>query len=48
MSNPYLFGAFALVAIVFFIHNLTMSSKQARLEKKLEQLKSQLSEHKPR
>jgi ABC-type amino acid transport system permease subunit len=42
MSNPYLFAAFALVAIVFFIHNWVMSSRQARLEKKLEELKSQL------
>jgi hypothetical protein len=42
MSNPYLFGAFALVAIVFFIHNWLMGSRQARLEKKLEELKSQL------
>jgi hypothetical protein len=44
MSNPYLFGAFALVAIVFFIHNWLMSSRQARLEKKLEELKSQLKD----
>ena len=44
MSNPYLFGAFALVTIVFFIHNLLMSSRQARLEKKLEELKSQLKD----
>ena len=42
MSNPYLFGAFALVAIVFFIHNWLMSSRQARLEKKLDELRSQL------
>jgi hypothetical protein len=42
MSNPFLFGAFALVAAVFFIHNWLMSSRQARLEKKLEELKEQL------
>jgi hypothetical protein len=45
MSNPYLFAAFALVAIVFFIHNWLMSSRQERLEKKLEDLKSQLRDH---
>jgi ABC-type amino acid transport system permease subunit len=46
MNSQYLFGAFALVALVFFIHNLLMSSRQARLEKKLEELKSQLQDHK--
>jgi hypothetical protein len=44
MSNPYLFGAFALVTAVFFIHNWLMSSRQTRLEKKLEELKAQLRE----
>ena len=45
MNNlQYLFGAFTLVAIVFFIHAWVMSSRQARLEKKLEELKSQLRE----
>jgi ABC-type amino acid transport system permease subunit len=44
MSNPYLFAAFALVALVFFIHNWMMSSRQARLEKKLEELRSQLKD----
>jgi ABC-type amino acid transport system permease subunit len=44
MTNSYLFGAFALVAIVFFIHNLLLSSRQTRLEKKLEELKSQLKD----
>ena len=44
MSNPYLFGAFALVAIVFFIHNWLMSSRQARLEKKLDELRAQLKD----
>jgi ABC-type amino acid transport system permease subunit len=38
-NNSYLFGAFALVTIVFFIHNWAMSSRQRRLEKKLEELK---------
>jgi len=42
MTNSYLFGAFAFVAIVFFIHNWLISSRQARLEKKLEELKSQV------
>jgi hypothetical protein len=42
MSNPYLFGAFALVAAVFFIHGWIMSARQARLEKKLEELKAQM------
>jgi hypothetical protein len=42
MNNQYLFGAFALVTIVFFIHSWLMSSRQARLEKKLEELKGQL------
>jgi ABC-type amino acid transport system permease subunit len=40
----YLFGAFALVTIVFFIHNWAMSSRQHRLEKKLEELKAQLKD----
>jgi ABC-type amino acid transport system permease subunit len=44
MTNSYLFGAFALVAIVFFIHNWLLSSRQTRLEKKLEELKSQLKD----
>jgi ABC-type amino acid transport system permease subunit len=44
MSNPYLFGAFALVAIVFFIHNWMMSSRQARLEKKLDELRGQFKD----
>jgi len=44
MSNQYLFGAFALVAIVFFIHNWVVGSRQARLEKKLEELKAQLKD----
>jgi len=44
MSNPYLFGAFALVSVVFFIHNWILSSRQARLEKKLEELKAQLKD----
>ncbi len=44
MTNSYLFGAFALVAIVFFIHNWILSSRQARLEKKLGELKSQVKD----
>jgi hypothetical protein len=40
MNSSYLFGAFALVAAVFFIHNMLMSSRQARLEKKIEELRS--------
>jgi ABC-type amino acid transport system permease subunit len=44
MNNKYLFAAFALVAIVFFIHNWMMSSRQKRLETKLEELKSQLKD----
>jgi len=44
MSNPYLFGAFALVTLVFFIHNWLMSSRQSRLEKKLDELKAQLKD----
>ena len=44
MSNPFLFGAFALVTLVFFIHSWIMSSRQSRLEKKLEELKSQLKD----
>jgi len=44
MSNQYLFGAFALVAIVFFIHNWLLSSRQARLEKRLEEMKNQLKD----
>jgi len=44
MSNPYLFGAFALVSVVFFIHNWILSSRQNKLEKKLEELKAQLKD----
>jgi lipopolysaccharide export LptBFGC system permease protein LptF len=44
MSNPFLFGAFALVSVVFFIHNWLMSARQSRLEKKLDELKAQLKE----
>ena len=44
MSNPYLFGAFALVSVVFFIHNWILSSRQNKLEKKLEDLKAQLKD----
>jgi hypothetical protein len=44
MSNPYLFGAFALVTVVFFIHNWILSSRQSRLEKKLDELKSQMKD----
>jgi len=42
MNNRFLFAAFALVTIVFFIHNWAMSSRQRRLERKLEELKDQL------
>jgi hypothetical protein len=45
MNNlSYLFAAFALVTLVFLIHAWIMSSKQARLEKKLEDLKAQLKD----
>jgi hypothetical protein len=44
MNNPFLFGAFALVTVVFFFHNWLMSSRQKRLEKKLEELKAQLKD----
>jgi hypothetical protein len=45
MNNlSYLFGAFALVTLVFFIHGWLMSSRQNRLEKKLEELKAQLKD----
>jgi hypothetical protein len=45
MNNlSYLFGAFALVSVVFFIHGWMMSSRQARLEKKLAALKEQLKD----
>ena len=43
MNNlSFLFGAFALVTLVFFIHSWMMSSRQRQLEKKLEELKAQL------
>jgi preprotein translocase subunit YajC len=43
MNNlSYLFAAFALVTLVFLIHAWMMSSRQSRLEKKLEELKAQL------
>jgi CcmD family protein len=45
MNNlSFLFGAFALVSLVFFIHSWVMSSRQKRLEKKLEELKSHLKD----
>jgi hypothetical protein len=45
MNNlSYLFGAFALVTLVFFIHSWFMSARQARLEKKLDEMKAQLRE----
>ena len=45
MNNlSYLFGAFTLVTLVFFIHGWLMSSRQARLEKKLEELQAQLKD----
>ena len=43
-NSRFLFGAFALVTIVFFIHNWAMSSRQRRLEKKLDELKNQLKD----
>jgi CcmD family protein len=44
MSNPFLFGAFALVSVVLFIYNWILSSRLSRLEKKLEELKTQLKD----
>jgi hypothetical protein len=45
MNNlSYLFAAFALVSVVFVIHGWLMSSRQARLEKKLEELKAQIKD----
>jgi preprotein translocase subunit YajC len=44
MNNPFLFGAFALVTLVFFIHSWFMSSRQKRLEKKLDELKAHLKD----
>jgi CcmD family protein len=45
MNNlSFLFGAFTLVTIVFFIHSWFMSSRQKRLEKKLEELKTHLKD----
>jgi hypothetical protein len=48
MNSQYLFGAFALVAAVFFIHNMLMSSRQARLEKKIAELRSHFKDGVPR
>ncbi len=45
MNNlVYLFGAFAFASLVFFIHGWAMSSRQQRLERKLEQLREQLKD----
>ena len=44
MTNPFLFAAFALVTVVFFVHSWLMSSRQKRLEKKLEELRSQIKD----
>ena len=45
MNNlSYLFGAFTLVTIVFLIHGWMMSSRQTRLEKKLEELREQVKD----
>ena len=40
MSNLFMFGAFAGITIVFFAHNWLMSSRQQRLERKLDDLKA--------
>ena len=45
-NTKFLFAAFALVAAVFLIHNWLMSSRQKRIEKKLEELKDQLGQRK--
>jgi ABC-type amino acid transport system permease subunit len=43
MNNlSFVFAAFALVTLVFFIHSWVMSSRQKRLEKKLEEVKAHL------
>ena len=42
MTNRFLFGAFVLITIVFFIHGWAMSSRQKRIERKLEELRSEL------
>ncbi len=44
MTRNFLFGAFALVTVVFFIHNWLMSARQKNLEKKLQELKNQLKD----
>ena len=45
MNNlSYLFAAFALVTVVFVIHGWLMSSRQTRLEKKLDELKAQMKD----
>jgi len=45
MNNlSYLFGAFTLVTLVFVIHSWMMSSKQSRLEKKLDELREQVKD----
>jgi hypothetical protein len=45
MNNlSYLFGAFALVTVTFFIHSWMMSARQTRLERKLDELRDQVRE----
>jgi len=44
MRNPFLLGAFALVSVIFFIHNWVMSAGQGKVEKKLDELKAPLKD----
>lgn len=44
MNRYFLFGAYAVVSIVFFIYAWRMGSRQKRLEKKLDELKEQVRE----
>jgi len=45
-NTKFLFAAFALVAVVFFVHNWLMGARQKRLEKKLDELKDRLKTEK--
>ena len=40
MVNKYLFMAFSALWVIFFLYSWSLSRRQARLEKEVEELKS--------
>lgn len=47
MVNTYLFLAFALVWLIFFLYIWSLSRQQARLREELEALKAQVQSRRP-